>query len=71
MEGEEKLREFCEAQRPELMKSAAETIEALSTILPEVDKRALTDSADVGAYMEQSTSKSIIPSPNIVYLVVG
>lgn len=58
MKGEEALREFCEAQRPELLKSASEIIEALSTILPEVDKRALIDSADVGSYMEESTSKS-------------
>jgi hypothetical protein len=52
LKGEEALLEFCEARRPSLLSStAAEITEMLKTLLPEVDKRALLESDDLGSYM--------------------
>jgi hypothetical protein len=52
LKGEEELLEFCEKRRPSLLSAtAAEITEMLTTLLPEVDKRALLDSNDLGSYM--------------------
>ncbi|EXJ68783.1 uncharacterized protein A1O5_07714 [Cladophialophora psammophila CBS 110553] len=60
MKGEYALREYCDAQRPGLISStAAGIIEQLSAILPEVDKRALRESAELGSYMEQTMREGL------------
>jgi 5,10-methylene-tetrahydrofolate dehydrogenase/methenyl tetrahydrofolate cyclohydrolase len=59
MKGEEELRKFCDGQRPGLMNStAAQIMEMLTSILPDVDKKALRESNELGTFMEQTMRKS-------------
>ncbi len=59
MKGEDALREYCDAQRPGLINStAAGIIEQMSSILPDVDKRALRESDELGVFMEHTMRKS-------------
>ncbi|KAK5701863.1 hypothetical protein LTR97_004681 [Elasticomyces elasticus] len=49
MKGEEEIQKFCEAARPGLQQAdAAGIVEEMSSILPEVDKRALTENKTMG-----------------------
>lgn len=51
LKGEEELQKFCNAQRPELLEAdAAGLTEALSTLLPEVDKKAIIQDPELGQY---------------------
>lgn len=55
MEGEPSLQKFCGAQRPELLEAdAAGIINAMSSLLPDVDKKAITDNPDLGQHMIDS-----------------
>ena len=57
--GEDALRAYCDAQRPGLINStAAGIIEQMSSILPDVDKRALRESDELGVFMEHTMRKS-------------
>ncbi|KAK5167455.1 uncharacterized protein LTR77_007154 [Saxophila tyrrhenica] len=60
LEGEDALREFCEARRPDMIKgTAAEITQMMESILPEVDKRVLLESREFGKYMETTTREGL------------
>jgi len=49
MEGEEALQKFCNAQRPDIIKAdAAGLVKAISSILPDVDKKAILENDTMG-----------------------
>lgn len=55
MQGEETLRKFCMAQREEMLKADVQGIvQAMSSLLPDVDKKALTDSDDFGCMLVET-----------------
>lgn len=55
MRGEEALRKFCMAQREEMLKADVQGIvQAMSSLLPDVDKKALTDSDDFGTMLVET-----------------
>lgn len=59
LEGEEQLQLFCKAQREQLADADAEAItQAMSTILPDVDKKAL-QASDLGAFMVESFNHAL------------
>jgi pimeloyl-ACP methyl ester carboxylesterase len=52
LQGEPVLQEFCNAQRPDIIKSDVPgLIEALSTLLPEVDREALLGNEGMGQFL--------------------
>ena len=52
MKGEAELRKFCDAQRPEMLKADLDaTMEAMATLLPEVDKDALLGNTDMAGIL--------------------
>lgn len=60
LEGEEKLREFVDAQRIELLKAdAAGVVREMSTILPDVDKKALLENEDLGASIVETFHEAL------------
>lgn len=55
LQGEEECQKFCEAQRSGLLDAdVAGVIEEMSTILPEVDKKALLENDWMGQYVVES-----------------
>jgi pimeloyl-ACP methyl ester carboxylesterase len=60
MKGEDALREFCGAQREDLLKADAKgLVEALSSLLPDVDKEALLQNEDLGQSTVDSFQESL------------
>lgn len=60
LEGEESLQKFCAAQRVDMINAdIAAVIEAMSSLLPAVDKDALLNSAEMGQYMTDSMNESL------------
>ncbi|CAK7200930.1 hypothetical protein SEUCBS139899_003630 [Sporothrix eucalyptigena] len=50
--GEKELREFCDAQRADVLKGSVEdAVAALKSILSDVDQKACLDSSDLGEYL--------------------
>ena len=55
LQGEEALQKFCLAQREDMLKAdVAGMVEAMSTILPEVDKQAMIQSTEMGQHIVDS-----------------
>ncbi|KAJ4147609.1 hypothetical protein LMH87_002121 [Akanthomyces muscarius] len=54
LQGEAKLREFCEAERPDMMGDAQSIMTAMASNLPEVDKAVILRDPDFGNYLSQS-----------------
>jgi len=62
LKGEDELRKFCEAQRSDLMGvDVAAIVEGLSTVLPEVDKKALLETPWMGKFMVDSFTDGLKP----------
>lgn len=60
LQGEEALQKFCTAQRAELLNAdVAGVIKAMSSILPTVDKDALTNSTEMGQHMVDSMNEGL------------
>jgi pimeloyl-ACP methyl ester carboxylesterase len=60
VKGEEATREFVDAQRKGLIVAdAAGIVAEMSSILPDVDKRALLDNGDVGSSLEQTFKEAL------------
>ena len=60
MKGEEELRKFCEIARVEMLKAdAAALTEALSGVLPDIDKAAILDNPQFGEYVVRSMAESL------------
>ncbi|KAF2100254.1 alpha/beta-hydrolase [Rhizodiscina lignyota] len=59
LKGEEELRKFCDAQRPEMLKAdVAGMMEVLATVLPEVDKKTMLGSK-IGEHIVDSFRESL------------
>jgi pimeloyl-ACP methyl ester carboxylesterase len=60
LRGEEELQKFCGAMRTEMLKGGvADLIEAMSSLLPDVDKEAMTKSTEVGQYLVDSIHEGL------------
>jgi pimeloyl-ACP methyl ester carboxylesterase len=60
LRGEEELQKFCGAMRTEMLKGGvADIIEAMSSLLPDVDKEAMTKSTEVGQYLVDSIHEGL------------
>jgi pimeloyl-ACP methyl ester carboxylesterase len=60
LEGEESLTKFTMAQRTDMLKADVKGMtEVMASILPEVDKRALLDSDEMGEYLVKSIHASV------------
>jgi pimeloyl-ACP methyl ester carboxylesterase len=65
MQGEAELTEFCEAARPELLKGGVpELVEAMSSILPEPDKKALLENNELGQFMVDGLQEGLKTNSN-------
>lgn len=60
LEGEEALQKFCAAQRVEMINAdVAGVVEAMSSILPVIDKEVLLSSTEMGQYMVDSMTEGL------------
>jgi pimeloyl-ACP methyl ester carboxylesterase len=60
LQGEEELQKFCAAVRTEMLKGGVgDMIEAMSSLLPDVDKEAMTKNAEVGQYLVDSIHEGL------------
>ena len=60
LQGEEELQKFCAAVRTEMLKGGvADMIEAMSSLLPDVDKEAMTKNTEVGQYLVDSIHEGL------------
>jgi len=60
MEGEEELQKFCAAGRPMMLSTdAAGLVEAISSLLPEVDRKALLQDKGMGQYTLESIHEAL------------
>jgi pimeloyl-ACP methyl ester carboxylesterase len=60
LRGEEELQKFCATVRTEMLKGGvADMIEAMSSLLPDVDKEAMTKDTEVGQYLVGSIHEGL------------
>lgn len=60
LKGEEELQKFCQAERPGMMAADAKGLtEALATLLPEVDKRAMLEDENTGDDIVRSMQEAL------------
>lgn len=60
LKGEEELQKFCQAERPGMLAADAKGLtEALTTLLPEVDKRAMLEDENTGNDMVRTMQEAL------------
>ena len=63
LEGEEELQKFCQAMRLDLLKAdAAGLTEAMSSTLPDVDKKTLLENSEIGQNLVDTFQEALIHS---------